>query len=568
MALALKMKKQDPKPGAPAKAVKRAKKPSGSGKKEGSGRGQFILTIGEDGAILIYMRGVVSVRRLFAPSPQPVHTEAMVELMSAHPNSPLTVLVDVLDQQYVRQTFPPVSSLSVNGLVKRRLERDFQAEDITGALPLGRDKTGRKEWNFLLIALSKTPLFQAWLDLLLELPNEFKGIYLLPVEAMGFIANLRKALGVTNPQTWQLLVSHHKVSGFRQVVIRDGKLVFTRVTQSVDDAIPAVVGGNIEQEIINTLEYLRRLGLQDNALLEAYVIVSADVHDALDMKRFNLAASHVLTPLDVAEALGLEQAALSADRFGDVVVAAAIATNKKRVLRLSTGYADKLSQFYLLNRGIKVLSGLLVLGLLAMSVMNVLDAFEAKSAATESASKKVAIQSQMAEKKKVVDGLNTDVAFKTAIVTASDSYLKDAYSPLDFVNGLAPLISSEVHIADMDWNVVVKSDKAGAPATPAKAAGPLEIKLGVNFVGNYKSLQELDAVAQAFFEKIKKQLPQYDVTHEPFPWDAELKKSQEITFDIQAAKDSSKVLNEKAVFTFHGPIKTGAATSAAGVTGP
>lgn len=564
MALAAKFKKQSAKPGAAPKPPARSKKTSRTGKKDGSGRGRFILTIGEEGAILLFMRGRVAVRRLFAPSPQPVHTEAMVELMRAHPKAPLTVLVDVLDQQYVRQTFPPVSSLSVNGLVKRRLERDFQAEDITGALPLGRDKTGRKEWNFLLIALTRTPLFQAWLDLLLELPNEFKGIYLLPVEAMRFIAGLRKALGVENPQAWQLLVSHHKVSGFRQVVTRDGKLVFTRVTQSVDDAIPAVVGGNIEQEIINTIEYLRRLGLQDNGQLEAYVIVSADVRDALDMNRFNLASAQVFTPLDIAETLGLEQAALSADRFGDVVVAAAIGTNKKPVLRLSTAYADKLRQLYQLGLGVKLLSGLVVLGLLAMSVMNVLDAFEAKSAGREMIAQKAALQSQMAEKKKVVDGLNEDVAFKTAIVTVSDAYLKNSHSPLEFVNAIVPLLAGDIRVVELDWNVAGQGIKTTGAGAPAQAGGPLEIKLGANFVGNYKNLQELDAVAQAFVEKVKKQLPQYEVTHDPFPWDAELKKSQEITFDLQSAKNTTDILTQKAVFTFRGPNKVDPAKAAGG----
>src|SRR5262249_17247692 len=147
-----------------------------------------------------------------------------------HPKVPLYILADVLDQQYVRQSFPPVSSFSVGGLVKRRLERDFQAEDMKGSLPLGRDKEGRREWNYLLISLANTPLMQQWLALIVELPNEFRGVYLTPVEGQNYIPVLKKYMPEQAPaQPWQLLVSHNKISGFRQIVLRDGKLVFTRV---------------------------------------------------------------------------------------------------------------------------------------------------------------------------------------------------------------------------------------------------------------------------------------------------------------------------------------------------
>ena len=320
---------------------------SRAGGADKSGKSRFVLIIGDEGGILVYMQGVKVVRRLFAPSPQPSHTEAMIDLIQSNPSVPVYVLADVIDQQYVRQTFPPVSQFSVGGLVKRRLGRDFQAEDLKGSILLGRDKGGRKEWNYLLVALGKTPLVSAWIDLLVELPNEFVGVYLAPIEATNYLAMLHKAKGNLNPQSWQLMVSHNKVSGFRQMVAQDGKLVFTRVSQAIDDGIPAVIAGNIEQEILNTLEYLRRLGFQDNVKLDATVIVAQDVKDLLDMKRFGFSTNYVLSPLDIADALGLEQAALSADRFGDVVMASAFGVAKKRVLRFSTVYADALAKLYL-----------------------------------------------------------------------------------------------------------------------------------------------------------------------------------------------------------------------------
>ena len=58
---------------------------------------------------------------------------------------------------------------------------------------------------------------------------------------------------------WKFLVTHNKVGGFRQVILRDGRAIFTRLTQPVGEVTPAVVAGNIEQEITSTIEYMNRL---------------------------------------------------------------------------------------------------------------------------------------------------------------------------------------------------------------------------------------------------------------------------------------------------------------------
>src|SRR5688572_30641217 len=136
MALALKRKPKEGGQKARSSAPKLSK-----GKKE-----HFTLFVGDDGAILVYMEGRTVVRRLFAPTATLDHTRTMTELMAQHPKAPIRILMDVIDQQYIRQTFPPVSPLSVGGLVDRRLKRDFPAEDLKGAIRLGREATARKDW--------------------------------------------------------------------------------------------------------------------------------------------------------------------------------------------------------------------------------------------------------------------------------------------------------------------------------------------------------------------------------------------------------------------------------------
>lgn len=571
--MALKLKKGDKEPKA-EKAPKPERASKAAAPKKGKSK-QFVLLIGDEGAILVFMEGSKVVRRLFAPTPRPTSTEAMTQLMQTNPKVPVSILVDNIDQQFVRQTFPPVSALSVGGLVKRRLDRDFQAEDIKGSLAIGRDKDGRKEWNYLLISLTKTPVLTEWLDLIIELPNELKGIYLLPVEATNYINMLMGATNNNSPKQWQLLVTHNKVSGFRQVVVNNGKLVFTRVTQAIDDAIPAVIAGNIEQEIINTLEYLRRLGFQDSAGLDIYVVASADVTQVLDLNRFNMGSTSALTPLDIADGLGMEQAALSADRFGDVVMAAAFLRAKKHVLKFSTAYAESLGKLYTIRKAVKVGAILIAVILLGLSVQNVLGSIENLSLASTSLEKRKGVKEQLDGLQTKVSGLNKNLAYKSAVVSTYDAYVKNSFQPTEFMGKLAPLLSPTERINSVEWTTDTSSGttrtsgNAAAAAAVAAAKVPLQIRAEFEFKGNYADIDALAKAENAFLDKLATSLPEYEVTHDPFPWQKDAEKGMEISFD-QKPSEGIKQGNNKLViqFALKKADKGGAAASARGATAP
>ena len=532
-----------PNAAAPATGKKR-KKSLGPRVKAGGTKKQFAMLIGDEGAILVYMEGSKVVRRLFAPSAQPATTEAMLSLMQQNPTVPISLLIDSIDQQYVRQTFPPVSSLSVKGLVKRRLDRDFQAEDMKGFLPLGRDKTGRKEWNFLLIALAKTPALTEW--------NRLLGIYLVPVEMINYIAMLDAMLEIEARKQWQLIVTHNKVSGFRQVVVNDGKLVFTRVSQAIDDAVPAVIAGNIEQEIINTIEYLRRLGFTDAAGLDMFVVASTDVTDALDLKRFNLGFSQGLTPLDVSDGLELDQAALSADRFGDVVLAAAFLRAKNRKLRFSTAYVESLSKLYTIRKAIKGVAALTILAMLGLSGQNVMTMLDNQAQSQASESKRGGLKNQLTQLQKDISGLNSDITYKAAVISTYDAYIKDTYLPIDFAQALGDALTAEQRISSFEW--ADNSTKAPKDANGAaqKGSAPVNVKVALDFKGTYTDLDNLSRAEQAFLDALALKMSDYTITHDPFPWLKGNDKGLEISFDQKQA-DPIKDGDTQLAINFSGP---------------
>jgi len=539
----------------------------------GAKQERFVLLLGDEGAILVYTKGKRVQRRLFAPSPQPEHTKTMIELMGAHPRVPLRILVDSIDQQYIRHVLPPVSALSISKLVQRRLDRDFPPEDIKGALQIGRDRTGRKEWNYLLISLANTAQIQGWMDVMLEQPNQLLGVHLVPVETQHYypaIANLVPQRTYEGTRaTWKLLVSHNKVGGFRQVVLKDGKLAFTRLAQSLDDAIPAVVAGNVEQEILNTMEYLRRLGYTDSGTLEIVAIVAQEVKEALDLKRFNAAGAYALSPVEVADLLGLEQAALSADRYGDVVMATHFATVRKPSLRLMSKYGKQLAQFYQIRMGARLAGGVLVALLMLSSLSNLLSFIMDSSEASSLNSKQTQVQSQIADVQQDLQGLDIDTSMKSAVVGVIELFEPYKYSPLDFVQKLAPMLSKGISVVSYDWQR--KELPGGADTTTIMAsnlANPsVVVTVEFEFAGPFADKDQYAKTVRDYVDSLKAALPEFAVQSDNLPGQSAGNDKVEVSFDNKATPLQEG--QNKIKVTFSGPIAAtaGAAPMAPGMGG-
>ena len=242
-----------------------------------------MLFVGDEGAILVYIKGNTVINRQFVPDASDQNLAELRDTIDDDPKAPIVMVIDSMDQTYIQQTLPPVSSFSVKKLIKRRLDRDFGANDIKGAIVLGREQAGRKDWNFLMVSLERSPQINLWLDFVSDLPNRFQGIYLVSIETEIMLKNLEQAMGVPKTGTgskWKFFVSHNKVGGFRQVILRNGRIIFTRLAQPIGESTPEVIAGNIEQEMLTTIEYMKRLSFDPNDGLDIYVIASEGVKAA------------------------------------------------------------------------------------------------------------------------------------------------------------------------------------------------------------------------------------------------------------------------------------------------
>jgi hypothetical protein len=507
---------------------------------------RLVFFIGDDGAVLVYMKGQTVMRRLYAPESDPDSVRAMTELLQSDPKAPVAVLVDMMDQSYIKQSLPPVTKFSVHKLIKRRLERDFAPEDIKGALPIGREKGGRKDWNYLLISLANSPQLIGWLDYILEFDNPFQGIHLAPVEAEKFIQQMSQATMASDKASrWQFLVSHNKVSGFRQVIIKDGRLTFTRLAQPVGDPMPEVVAGSIEQEITNTIEYLKRLSYTEDQGLDIYVIVAEDIKGAIDKERLNADHVSLLTPHDVAGLLKLNQAAMPEDHYADVIISSFFASAPRRVLALSTKQSRRIQ---MLERGALALkvATLSIAIFLAVAVLFTLITLPGQLAEIRDIEKEItSIQTDFDKTEDAARLLPADINRIIDVVSVHKALTNPDLEPLNYIKKLRQVMDSSLKVKDFTWRT-----KGREPLQQLLEGEkvPVEFDVTFEFLNNRVRTKTLRGEIREKLRVIDEHFEGFSMVHSALPGDVERGRTFRTSFDDPEALIDNEFLDGSPVY--------------------
>lgn len=486
----------------------------------------------------MHMQGSTVVKRIFAAKPDAANTKLLKELLDSAPKVPLYILADVIDQSYVRHDLPPVSSMSVGKLIKRRLDRDFSANDFKGAMRLGRDGGGRKDWNYLLISLANNPPLSDWVTLTLQARNPFKGVYLVPVEAQQIITKLATFSSSGKSTKWRILVSHHKVGGFRQVVLKEGRLVFTRLAQPIGETVPEVIAGNIEQEVQNTIEYIRRLSFTEQAGLELFIIVSQEIKNAIEPAKLKASQVHVYTPYEAASALSLDQAALPGDHFGDVVLAAFFSTCRKHALKLHTSESRKKESLHSALWTVKTLCVLICVTLIGYTGYMGYGIWDMQSSLDKLEREESQANQMLNKAKEEANKLPADVNTIGELVAAYELFSKGEFTPFDFISQFSAFMSEEVRVSKFSWKVNDKPE-----TTPGEVANdkdlPVTIELTLEFLKNTGDVNSFVKFSNAFFADMRASFAEYEITTSKLPGTVEDTESLEMDFSKTLAENSN-----------------------------
>jgi len=521
---------------------------------------RFILLIGDEGTILIHMKGNTVLSRQFVPDASDGNLLQLRETIAKDKQAPITMIIDSVDQSFIQQTLPPVSPLFVQKLIKRRLDRDFKPDDIKGAIMLGREKVGRKDWNFLMVSVEKSPQLVLWLDFVMSFENRFRGIVLLSVEAGIFVKNLERALGISakagSGAEWKILVSHNKVGGFRQIILRNGTLIFTRLALPVGAPTPEIIAGNIEQEMLSTIEYLKRFGYNARNGLDVYIIASEDVCKAIDPKRFDTQSFHAFSPHTMAQYLGIKGATQPTDQFGDVVLAAAVGIIRKNILKLTTTESRLFDKFQLYKHTQRMVGTFLVLALIIQLAYSSYNTLLVHNDAEDAEQKQKMSEQTLQSVKGLIADSKIDVDMVANQISLYNRIRGEAKSPRPFLNLLSKAIKPPVTLKSLKWRLgdgfetnkmvpmfvtfnLPKSGTSPAPANAMPAGAPVKPMTGdimtaviaLDFPAGLKSPALFKKYSEDFLTEMHNVMPDYALAFTSVPAEYLERKNLQMNFD-------------------------------------
>jgi hypothetical protein len=230
---------------------------------------------------------------------------------------PATMVVDVIEEEFVADTAPKLSLRDRNALIERRLARKFSRTPYRIGIHQGRAEKGGTEQEILLCSVSNHELLDPWLQTIERHKVPLNGIYSVPLLAASLLSR------ITATAANALLLTQHQGTRLRQAFLKNGRLKSARLSQS-----PAIGDADYGEFILTEIQRSRRY-LERSRLLSALdgldVYLIADEGVAARVLKSNRGDAamqlHIVEPGRAAMRLGVAEGVV-ADHLESLYLAA------------------------------------------------------------------------------------------------------------------------------------------------------------------------------------------------------------------------------------------------------
>lgn len=297
---------------------------------------RFFASIGEDGMVFVHCLNDIPIKKYFIRSTDLEATKDIRTLLATNPDAELHIYIDVLDQDYLVRNVPAVNKLTLDALARNKYKKEVPKNSISCYYQIGREYKGRKDWIYIFAYSNYEGNVSAWINFFKPFDIIIHGIYFLPIETYSLISKIRSfnqphsfkdilksyfqksVAKVKGKDRWEIIIADHKSGGFRQVAFYNGRVVFTRLLNSIDDPNPEVIADGLSHEIMNSLEYLGRIPMRSDYTIDLYIIVPINLKTIIKPERFGIENIYIYTPFDLAEFFNISgQYIKGSDKFAD-----------------------------------------------------------------------------------------------------------------------------------------------------------------------------------------------------------------------------------------------------------
>jgi hypothetical protein len=314
----------------------------------------FTLTIGNESSLLVLHNKNTVENKVLVPSLSREDKIHILKIFKQNKSAPIYILLDNSEQSYSNKSYPSINRFDLKQIINRQIKQELGAledgEDLVYNYMTHKNKKMRR-WECMYVSSTYFKEMKEWIDFLLqEVNNTIVGIYMLPIESVELIKKLqisnnknikKKPKETSSRDKVTLLVIQNKVSGIRQVVFSNEKIIFTRLTHYDYESKNFI--SDFEQDIFRTNEYLKRilpnLKMED---VEIINVLPRSVIEKINQIKNNEITFVNYTPREIAEKIGYKNLIPKNSQFGDVLIAN-IFVNSKKVLKSVTSKIKSLS---------------------------------------------------------------------------------------------------------------------------------------------------------------------------------------------------------------------------------
>ncbi len=295
-------------------------------------KNKIIILLGEDGAVLLHIKNNVLVDRCFIQDVKEFTN--LKSYIASDKRTHIYLVLNHIDQDYTLQNIPDVGRLNIYSIVRTKLKH-IPNNNLKAAFLLSQPNKSEESWQYMFVSIELNDSINSWLELIISSGGNFKGMLMLPIEMVSIlnaISSNNKSEETRTNNSWNIVVVCTRTGGFRQLVTKNNKMVFTRLISFTNDTLQNVIAGSIYQEIQNTIQYLGRFDFNKNDLLNLYIVVPQDIKFGLTTIKFSEDNVNILTPYELSKALKLTYTANPNDKFCDTVLLYSIIENKPTIV--------------------------------------------------------------------------------------------------------------------------------------------------------------------------------------------------------------------------------------------
>ncbi|QOD38311.1 hypothetical protein [Candidatus Wolbachia massiliensis] len=408
-------------------------------------KSKFMLSIGEEGIMLLYFKNNTLNKRYFVKGKNDKAVSDLSSCLSSDKRAPLYLVLNHADQNYSLQTIPRVNRISAYLSAKAKMEHFARNNDISSVFLVEKPNKFNQNWCYLLVSSKAKHLVEYWLSVLIETGSNFKGILMFPIE----INNIAKKVFYEDPNNWKIIVVATKTGGYRQVVFRENKMIFTRLVPFTNDNLPGIIAGGIYQEVQNTIRSLTKFGFRKNDPIDLCMVVSEDIKASLSVIHFSENSVSILTPYELSKLLGSELAVSEKDSFCDTIILFHSFKNKLTVI-FNT---KETKELYLLNylhlnspRIFLYLASILIIA----NILHLLNLHSNFNIADNLSAKKGALDNRLIKLSQSYNVKKIDEVYD--FININNILSKIEYSPLVQIKYVERLKVPGIELQSFEWN--------------------------------------------------------------------------------------------------------------------